>query len=235
MGIELLLTTGPSDVVEHLMRFARHLVQGFVHGLDVVASISPHCSRWRRSVRTARIACSGRRQARRAPAPLCKNCRHPCVGPVRFAHAEHGPDTRGSLDRPASETREPTAARWIPGYGVDPARLPSVSQGTAAVGEVNEEKPRTGWASRYGYPHLLATDVDPRRMRPPYRQLRPGSRRSLGLLAPAMPRAGALRGTLTLVWWELCAAEACLDARVVFDRQSANREVRPKLTRTTLP
>jgi len=38
-----------------------------------------------------------------------------------------------------------------------------------------------------------------------------------------------------LVWWELCAAEACLDARVVFDRQSAKPEVRPKLTRTTLP
>ena len=48
------------------------------------------------------------------------------------------------------------------------------------------------------------------------------------------PWAGALRGTLMLVWRELCAAEACLDARV-FDRQSAKPEVRPKLARTTLP
>jgi hypothetical protein len=28
------------------------------------------------------------------------------------------------------------------------------------------------------------------------------------------PWARALRGTLTLVWWELCAAEACLNARL---------------------
>ena len=98
---------------------------------------------------------------------------------------------------------------------------------------VNEEKPGP---AGHGYPQLLATDIDPRRMRPPYRQLRPGSRLSLVCWLRPCPWAGALRGTLMLVWRELCAAEACLDARVVFDRQSAKakREVRPKLTRTTL-
>ena len=96
---------------------------------------------------------------------------------------------------------------------------------------VNEEKPGP---AGHGYPQLLATDIDPRRMRPPYRQLRPGSRLSLGLLGPAMPL-----GSRFARYFDACLVGAlfctCLDARVVFDWQSAKPEVRPKLARTTLP
>jgi len=170
------------------------------------------------------------------------------------------------------------------GYGVDFARLPPVRQGPDAVGE------RRKAADRLGIPIRLPTTpyrFDPRRMRPPYRQLGPkpqtrpnhadglfwlamnrkeeqlvlaaaetktiltkvnatqftqkpkisgsqGSRLSLGLLGPAMPL-----GSRFARYFDACLVGAlfctCLDARVVFDWQSAKPEVRPKLTRTTLP
>jgi hypothetical protein len=157
-----------------------------VHGLEVGLGISQDISQdlppllpVAEECARGTHRCSGRNQARATAPPNAKTVAidtplGPCVCPLRFAHAGHGPDAQGSLDRPASETREPPAPRWIPG--------PRCRFRTAAA-----SPPRPGCLGERRKAAQLPTDIDPRRMRPPYRQLRTGSPRSLGLLAPVMP------------------------------------------------
>jgi len=169
MGNELLLTTVPSDLVEHLMRFARHLVQGFVHRLDVWASISPTAPGGGGAC--ARHAPPVPGGARRAPAPL--NAKTVDIRAfARYVLLMPGMDqTHGEASIGQHlKHGNPQHPGGFQGYGVDPARLPPVSQGTAALGE--RGKAGTGWARlpttpRYRYrspPHAAAVPATSARL-----------------------------------------------------------------------
>jgi hypothetical protein len=215
-GLHPAPTTGPRDLV-----WSRALCMDWRCG----PGISPHCFRWRRSVRTAHTACSGRNEARHSPMQKPHGCRQSAKARL-----------------PLVSDEKPRTG-WASRYGypqlptdIDPApcgrrtgklvRLPSVAWPSGSVhappglalcavlrrlsdlccGSV----PSTPGLFLTGSFCTRGSSQAHRTARPPLLATWPCCRRSLGLLAPAMPPASRFaRYSYACLVGPLCCGGMC--------------------------